>query len=111
VLQHIVRDNSPLMAEAGGAECLPGKGAVTDFAAFAEEDGALEFVRGLALVGACLAAPAQGRARIPLDHEQRTFEPAEFPQRLGKLAWIWRARAAAVSSTAGMTSSLSSFAS
>lgn len=121
MLQHIVRDNSSLLAEmtdgaaevdrvpvddcadhqveAGGAECLAVKGTVTDFAAFVKEDGALEFVRGLALVEACLAAPAQGRARIPLDHEQRTLERPSSRSALA--SWLGFGEAASFLSMVG----------
>lgn len=44
--------------EAGCAEGLAFERSVADFAALVEEDGALQFMRGLALVEAGLATPA-----------------------------------------------------
>ncbi len=43
-------DGADHEVEAGSTECLTVKGAITDFAALVEEDGALELVRGFALV-------------------------------------------------------------
>jgi hypothetical protein len=62
--------------ETGGAEGLTLERSVTDFATLVEEDGAFEFVRSLALVESSLTAPAQCRARIPFDHEQRSLDAA-----------------------------------
>lgn len=61
---------------------------VAEFATLMKEDCAFEFVRCLALVEAGLAAPAQCRARVPLDHEKRSLDAAEFPKSLGQLAWF-----------------------
>ena len=63
--------------ESGGTECLTVKRPVTDFTALMEEDGALKLVGSFALVETSLAAPAQYRARIPLDHEQGSLDAAE----------------------------------
>ena len=52
--------------EAGGAERLAFKRSVTDFTALVEEDGALQLMRGLALVEARLGtfAVVQGLSTI-----------------------------------------------
>jgi hypothetical protein len=78
--------------ETGGAEGLTLERSVTDLATLVEEDGAFEFVRSLALVESSLTAPAQCRARIPFDHEQRSLDAAQFPQRLRELAFLRRRR-------------------
>lgn len=52
-------DGTDNEVEAGGAEGLAFERSVTDFATLVEEDGALQLMRGLALVEAGLAAPAQ----------------------------------------------------
>ncbi len=57
-----------------------------------EEHRTFELMRCLTLVEAGLAPSAQGRARIPFDHEQRALNPAEFPQRLCQLAFHRRRR-------------------
>ena len=54
-----MHDGADDEVEAGGAECLTVEGAITDFSALMEEDGALELVGSFALVEACLAAPKQ----------------------------------------------------
>lgn len=45
-----MHDSTDDQVEAGSSERLTVKGAITDFAALVEKDGALELVSGLALV-------------------------------------------------------------
>ena len=59
-----MNDGADHEVEAGSTECLTVKGAITDFAALVEEDGALELVRGFALVETGLTAPPQCRGGI-----------------------------------------------
>lgn len=87
-----MHDSADDQVEAGGPERLTVKGAIPDFAALVEEHGALELMSGFTLVETGLAAPAQWRARIPLDHEQRTFNAAEFAERFGQVAGFRRGR-------------------
>ena len=81
-----VDDGADDQIEAGGPECLAVKGAVADFAALVEEDGALELVGGFALVETGLTAPAQRRARIPLNHEQGSLDTTDLAKRFGQIA-------------------------
>ena len=81
-----MNDGADHEVEAGSPECLTVKGTITDFAALVEKDGALELVSGFALVEPGLTTPAQRRAGIPLDHEQRALDAAELAQRFGQIA-------------------------
>ena len=67
--------------ETRGAIGLVLEGAVAQLAELAEEDGAGERVPGLALVQACLRAPAQVEVAQPVQHEDRALEPAHLAQR------------------------------
>lgn len=78
-------DGADHQVEAGGAECLAVKGAVTDFAALMEKDGAFQLVRGLTLVETGLATPAQRRAGIPCDHEQGPLDATDFAECSGQI--------------------------
>jgi hypothetical protein len=51
-------DGADHQVEAGSPEGLTVKGAITDFAALVEKDGAFELVGGLALIEPGLATPA-----------------------------------------------------
>ncbi len=72
--------------EPGSAERLAVKGSIPDFASLVEEDGALELVGGFALVETGLTAPAQRRARIPLNHEQSSLDPTDLAKRFSQIA-------------------------
>lgn len=60
--------------------------AIPDLTALVEEHGVLELMGRFALVETGLAAAAQRRARIPLDHEQGSFDAAKFAKRFGQVA-------------------------
>ncbi len=57
-----VNNNTDDQIEAGSPECLAVVGAITDFAAFVEENGAFQLMGGFALVETGLTTPTQRRA-------------------------------------------------
>lgn len=85
-----VNDGTDDQLESGCTECLTVVGAIADFTALMEENGAFELVGRFTLIKTGLTAPAQSRARIPLDHEQGTLDAAEFAQRFGQVAGFRR---------------------
>ena len=72
-----VNDDSGEQVEAGDTVVLTFAGAVAQFAALVEVDGALQGVMGLSFVQANVGAPAHGGVGDPVDHEQRAFDAAD----------------------------------
>ena len=75
-----VDDDRDQQVEAGDPVVLSFRGSVSQFAALVEVDRALEGMVSLALVQSNLGASAHVGVRGPVDHEQRAFDAADFPQ-------------------------------
>lgn len=87
-----MHDRADNEIEARCPEGLTFERPIADFASLMEKHRAFELVRGLTFVESGLAAPAQCRARVPFDHEERPLNTTQFPQRPGELTFLWRCR-------------------